>query len=78
MKEKSMVTELPETFPTLIIDKRIADIAAEMRKKYRVKLPDAFQAAFAKENSLILVTRNTKDFSAGMNFVEIPYILEPA
>jgi predicted nucleic acid-binding protein len=58
------------------IDKTIADVAAQMRKKYRWKLPDAFQAALAKNHSVLLTTRNTKDFDPAKHaFVEIPYTI---
>ncbi len=35
----------------------------EIRKNYRIKLPDAIIAATAIVNKLTLVTRNTNDFS---------------
>lgn len=60
----------------LVIDKPAADLAAEMRREYRWKLPDAFQAALAVQNKLMLTTRNTKDFNPNQHpFVEIPYSL---
>ena len=34
----------------------------EIRKKYKIKLPDAIIAATAVEKDLVLVTRNTNDF----------------
>jgi predicted nucleic acid-binding protein len=34
----------------------------EIRKHYRLKLPDAIIAATAVVNDLILLTRNTSDF----------------
>jgi hypothetical protein len=39
-----------------------SDLAAQLRRRHRWKLPDAFQAAFALGRGLKLVTRNTKDF----------------
>ena len=36
--------------------------AIEIRKIYRIKLPDAIIAATAKVNGLTLVTRNLRDF----------------
>lgn len=57
-----------------IIDGPIADLAAELRRKFRWKLPDAFQAALAVHHHVKLTTRNTKDFDpAKHKFVEIPY-----
>ena len=37
-------------------------MTAELRKKHRIKLPDAIIAATAIAYSLTLVTRNTDDF----------------
>ena len=44
------------------IDEQIAEKTIEVRKKYGLKLPDAFIAATALVKNLILVTRNEKDF----------------
>ena len=56
------------------IDPSIADLAAKLRRKYRWKLPDAFQAALAINHRIRLTTRNTKDFDpAEHEFVEVPY-----
>ena len=72
--EKAEVYLLLNNYICLPIDMQIADKAAELRSKYKWKLPDAFQAALALENNLILLTRNTKDFNAKEhNFVKIPY-----
>lgn len=61
-------------FPLLPIDVEAADIAADLRREYRWKLPDAFQAALAQHHQLRLVTRNSKHFPPGrFSFVEIPY-----
>ena len=63
-----------DCFPTLGIDKSIADFAAELRRRQGWKLPDAFQAAIAQHHGLKLVTRNVKDFPPRkFDFVAIPY-----
>jgi predicted nucleic acid-binding protein len=36
----------------------------ELRKKYRIKLPDAIIAATAIVHELTLITRNTPDFKS--------------
>jgi hypothetical protein len=67
---------LMDHYPLLIIDKAIADKAAELRKRYGWKLPDAFQAALAIYHHILLCTRDTKDFDPATHFfVEIPYEL---
>lgn len=70
------VIHLLDRYPTLIIDREIADLAAELRRRYRWRLPDAFQAALAQRHDLKLATRNTKDFPPSrFPFVVIPYQL---
>ncbi len=71
-----VMTTLLDFFPCLDFVISLADFAAELRREYRWKTPDALQAAFAKHYKLKLVTRNTKDFSTQKHrFVEIPYSL---
>ncbi len=70
------VKSLLDQFTLLIIDKETADKAAELRRTFGWKLPDAFQAALAVNHKLRLATRNTKDFNPKKHaFVEIPYRL---
>ena len=65
---------LLDQYKLLIIDKDIADSAAEARRLYGWKLPDAFQVALAMHHKIKLSTRNTKDFDPEKHsFVEIPY-----
>ena len=76
VEEIEKVKSLLDQFTLLIIDKGIADKAAEFRRTFGWKLPDAFQAALAVEHKLRLATRNTKDFNPKQHaFVEIPYRL---
>lgn len=42
---------------------RIADLTIDLRRKYKIKLPDAVIAATALSLGFILVSRNTADFS---------------
>ncbi len=53
-----------------------ADMAAGLRNKYHVKLPDAFQAALALREALTLVTRDVHGFEKISDLeVKIPYYL---
>ena len=61
-KEEEFIREMIEVFRILFIDQKIADIAIEIRRKRRIKLPDAIIAATAKALNLYLVTRNIDDF----------------
>jgi predicted nucleic acid-binding protein len=69
---------LLDHYEILSLDASIAEKAAELRRRYGWKLPDAFQAALAVHHHLKLCTRNTKDFDPRKHpFVEIPYQLKP-
>jgi hypothetical protein len=71
------VKEWLDRYPTLVIDRRIADLAAELRRQNNWKLPDALQAAVAQIHGLKLATRNIRDFSPRFHaFVIVPYSLK--
>ncbi len=74
--QAEIVKKLLDCFSLLPITKADADCAAQLRRQYKWKLPDALQAALAINHKLRLVTRNTKDFDATKHkFVKIPYKL---
>jgi len=60
--EENFTIELLDLFKILYIDREIADAVIQIRKKNRIKLPDAIIAATAMVNKLFLVTRNIDDF----------------
>ena len=71
------VKALLNHYEILSIDVPIAEKAAELKRRYKWKLPDAFQAAIALNYRIKLCTRNTKDFIPEKHsFVEIPYELK--
>lgn len=51
----------------------IAKRAVELRRMFRLKLPDAIVLATADREGCSLVTRNTKDFDGSDPRVRIPY-----
>lgn len=58
------------------VDAEIAARAAALRRERpRLMSPDAIILATAQTRGRILVTRNTKDFPAGMPGIRVPYIL---
>jgi predicted nucleic acid-binding protein len=63
------------TFQNLPISAAVAERAVDLRKQRRIKLPDAIILATAEIAGCILVTRNTRDFSADDPGVRIPYQL---
>jgi hypothetical protein len=75
-KELRFARRLLDRFPTLIVDRGIADLAATLRRQNRWKMPDALQAALAKNHKLKLATRDTDDFPPERyRFVTVPYTI---
>ena len=73
-KEWEKVSALLDDYGCLSIGPEEADMAAGIRNRYRVKLPDAFQASLAKIHELTLVTRDRTDFKKIEDLeVKIPY-----
>lgn len=61
------------SFDVIALDSTIANRAVEIRKQKRIRLPDAIVWATEQVNSLLLVSRNTKDFPADHPGVRVPY-----
>jgi predicted nucleic acid-binding protein len=61
------------SFDVIALDNAIANRAVEIRKQRRIRLPDAIVWASAQVNSMLLVSRNTKDFPADEPDVRMPY-----
>lgn len=62
-------------FDRIELDEAIASRAVDLRRVHRIKLPDAVIWATARERSLLLVTRNVKDFPPDDPGVRMPYTL---
>ncbi len=68
------VSAFLEEYICLPIGPDEADIAAGIRNRFHIKLPDAFQAAVARNEDLALVTRDLTDFKKIPDLeVKIPY-----
>jgi predicted nucleic acid-binding protein len=63
------------SFNVIPLDDKIADRAVTFRREHGVRLPDAIVWASADINSLLLVTRNTKDFGHDTPGIRAPYAL---
>lgn len=58
------------------LDQETAELAAALRRERgRLRAADAIILASAQVRGRILVTRNTKDFPAGMPGIRVPYTL---
>ncbi|KAA1184452.1 type II toxin-antitoxin system VapC family toxin [Rhizobium tropici] len=60
-------------FAVIAVDDHIAERAVSLRQQYGIKLPDAIIWATANVCSMLLVTRNTKDFPREMPDIRVPY-----
>lgn len=60
-------------FINLPIDEKVAAAAVALRRKHKIKLPDAIVWATAQANKRLLVTRNTKDFAPDEPGIRVPY-----
>ena len=61
------------TFERVELSSDIADRAVALRRKTRLRIPDAIILATARVGGLLLVTRNTKDFVADEPGIRMPY-----
>ncbi len=72
-EEEKDSREFLSTFTIHHLSVEIASAAVDIRKKFRIRLPDAIVWATARTNDCLLVTRNAKDFSTKEPGVRIPY-----
>ena len=61
-EEEIIVKSLCDTCEIFNLTKQITDKTIEIRKQFKIKLPDAIIAASALVNKAVLVTANVKDF----------------
>lgn len=64
---------LESRFEIVSIDVTVSEIAVQLRRNHRMKLPDAIIWATAKATDSVLVTRNTKDFDPQWEGIRLPY-----
>lgn len=69
------VKSLLDSFNIIDVTREIADLSIDIRKTYKLKIPDALVLATAQSIGALLVTRNTKDFPESMPIVRVPYKL---
>lgn len=60
-------------FRVVPLTPRVAEEAVALRRKHKLKLPDAIIWASAVVENCLLVSRNTKDFPAEQPGVRFPY-----
>ena len=69
--EKSAIESILKIIPTINLDLQISEIAINLRKIRKVKLPDAIILATAKSMNAPIITKNINDFINIDNAIEI-------
>ncbi|WP_234811161.1 PIN domain-containing protein [Xaviernesmea oryzae] len=72
---RNATREFLNSLDVIPIDDAVAERVILLRQKRKMKLPDAIIWASADVHSMLLVTRNTKDFPDNLPGIRIPYIL---
>ncbi len=67
--------EFLDGFALVELNEAVAERAVALRRKHRLKLPDAIVWASAQVQSMLLVTRDTKGFPADDPGVRLPYLV---
>ena len=66
---------LSTRFEVAPLDLSTAEIAIQLRRTHKMRLPDAIIWATARVNDAVLVSRNTRDFHPDWQGIRIPYSL---
>ena len=74
-EEQVQVDNFLLEFAILSVDTQVSVQAVALRKQKSINLPDAIIWATAQVSHRLLVTRNSKDFTAAHPGVRIPYVL---
>ena len=74
-EDEAAVREFLNTFETIPLDEKVAETAVQIRRQYRIRLPDALIWACAKTTDSLLITRNTRDYPVSEPDIRIPYAL---
>lgn len=62
-----------QRFEMVDLDEDVAEVAAELRRRHRLRLPDAIIWASAQAHGMLFVTRDKKDFPADDPGIRFPY-----
>ena len=73
-QDEPVIKAFLSQFELLPIDSTVSTEAVAICRTRRIKLPDAIILATARTGDRLLITRNTKDFPAGLDVdVRMPY-----
>jgi len=72
-EEESEIREFLRRFRVHAVDEGVAERAVDIRRRERLRLPDAIIWATAQQLGALLVTRNTRDFPSQNRGIRVPY-----
>jgi predicted nucleic acid-binding protein len=73
--ERSFLEAFLENFTIVDTSATIGLLATDLRRTYRLRLPDALIWATARDREALFITRDVKDFSRSAPDIVIPYTL---
>jgi predicted nucleic acid-binding protein len=73
--EQDAVRSFLSRFRQVDIDANVAEIAVAIRRRDKIRLPDAIIRASAEKENALLVSRDRKDFPVDAPGIRVPYTL---
>ncbi len=74
-EDKASVQKFFNYFRTVALSTEVATLGVSLRRRYRLKLPDAVVYATARAEGCLFVTRDAKGFELGLPDIRLPYEL---
>ena len=72
--DDTQVRDYLETlFEVIPVDQHVSELAVNIRRTHRIRLPDAIIWATAQSRNVDLVTRNTHDYRREWSGIRVPY-----
>lgn len=72
-EEESEIREFLRRFHVHPVDEGVAERAVDIKRREKIRLPDAVIWATAQQLGILLVTRNTRDFPSNNPGIRVPY-----
>lgn len=74
-EEEAAIRSFLSSFEIKELSKSVANLTVQLRREFRLKIPDAVIYATARDNGCLLVTRDSKDLKEEWPDVRVPYQL---
>ena len=73
--EETTLRGFLQRFKLLPLSREVTELAVSLRRKFRIRIPDAIIWASAEAENTLLVTGNTRDFPSDHPAIRVPYTL---